>query len=91
VIYEHTATSAVAQRLAGELKTMLADMRQQGVKVYDGETAIVLRAIEQGARDARKGGTSDTAYLALMGRLLQNVRSPETDQAEAKASSLILP
>jgi hypothetical protein len=91
VIYEHTATSAVAQRLAGELKKMLADMRQQGVKVYDGETAIVLRAIEQGARDARKGGTSDTAYLALMGRLLQNVRSPETDQAEAKASSLILP
>jgi hypothetical protein len=91
VIYEHTATSAVAQRLAGELKTMLADMRQQGVKVYDGETAIVLRAIEQGARDARKSGTSDTTYLALMGRLLQNVRAPETDQAEAKASSLILP
>ena len=91
VIYEHTATSAVAQRLAGELKTMLADMRQQGVKVYDGETAIVLRAIEQGARDARKSGTSDTTYLALMGRLLQNVRAPETDQAEPKASSLILP
>ena len=91
VIYEHTATSAVAQRLGGELKTMLAEMRQQGVKVYDGEAAIVLRAIEQGARDARKHGASDTAYLALMGRLLQATRAAETAQAETKPSSLILP
>jgi hypothetical protein len=91
VIYEHTATSAVAQRLGGELKNMLAEMRQQGVKVYDGEAAIVLRAIEQGAREARKQGASDTAYLALMGRLLQATRAPETAQAETKPSSLILP
>jgi hypothetical protein len=91
VIYEHTATSAVAQRLGGELKNMLAEMRQQGVKVYDGEAAIVLRAIEQGAREARKQGASDTAYLALMGRLLQATRPPETAQAETKPSSLILP
>ena len=53
VIYEHAAASVVAQRLANELKAMLAEMRQQGVTVYDGEAAIVLRAIEQGARDAR--------------------------------------
>src|ERR1700752_4803491 len=49
VIYEHTAASSVAQRLAGELKKMLDEMRQQGVTVYDGAAAIVLRAIEQGA------------------------------------------
>ena len=56
VIYEHAASSVVAQRLANELKAMLAEMRQQGATVYDGEAAIVLRAIEQGARESRKAG-----------------------------------
>jgi hypothetical protein len=93
VIYEHVATSAVARGLVGELKAMLAEMRQQGATVYDREAAIVLRSIEQGARESRKQGTSDTAYLTLMARLLQGVPGSETDQATSTkpASSLILP
>ena len=66
-------------------------MRQKGATVYDGEAAIALRAIEQGARESRKAGAGDTAYLALVGRLLQGVRGTETVQAEPKASLLILP
>jgi hypothetical protein len=48
VIYDHPAQSLPAQRLATELKTMLAEMQQQGAKVYDREAAMVLRAIEKG-------------------------------------------
>ncbi|HEY6359755.1 MAG TPA: hypothetical protein VIX63_01560 [Vicinamibacterales bacterium] len=91
VIYEHAATSTVAQRLANELKAMLAEMRQQDATVSDSEAAIVLRSIEQGARESRKAGVSGTAYLALMARLLQGAPGAETVPAAPKASSLILP
>jgi len=92
VIYEHAAASVVAQRLANEMKAMLAEMRQQGVTVYDREAAMVLRAIEQGARDARTPAGGDTAYLALVARLLQVGAAAETAQPAPKpTSSLILP
>ncbi len=91
VIYEHAAASVMAQRLANELKAMLEEMRRQGATVYDGEAAIVLRAIEEGARAAGQAGGAETAYLSLMSRLLQ-VGAAETAQAPSKpASSLILP
>jgi len=52
---------------------MLAELQQQGAKVYDAEAAMTFRAIERGARDTRAmladGG--DTAYLGLLERLLQ--------------------
>ena len=93
VIYEHAATSVVAQRLGNEMKAMLAEMRRQGATVYDGETAIVLRAIEQGARAAGQAGGSDTTYLALVARLLQvGAAAADTTQGAAgPTSSLILP
>ena len=50
---------------------MLEEIRQQGGTVYDREAAIVLRAIEQGAREVGAAGASDTAYLTLIARLLQ--------------------
>ena len=89
VIYEHAAQSPPAQRLATDMKTMLADMNQQGATVYDREAAIVLRAIERGARDTRNVERGDTAYLTLMARLLQ--RSRATPQPAATPSSLIIP
>jgi hypothetical protein len=92
IIYEHAATSVVAQRLANELKAMLAEMRSEGATVYDREAAIALRAIEEGARAAGKAGGADTAYLALMARLLQVGVAEEATESPAKpASSLILP
>src|SRR5262249_3552340 len=39
VIYEHAAQSLPAQRLATEMKAMLAEMEKQRVKVYDREAA----------------------------------------------------
>jgi hypothetical protein len=95
VIYEHAAGSTVAHRLATDLRAMLEEMRTQGARVFDHETAVVLRAIEQGARETRKhsGGASD-AYLTLMGRLLQVNRinrSGDAAAGEPAAPSIVLP
>ena len=89
VIYEHAAQSAPAQRLAGEMKALLAEMNQEGATVYDREAAIVLRAIERGARETRTVEQGDTAYLTLMARLLQRNRA--TRQSTPAAPSLIIP
>lgn len=92
VIYEHAPASIIAQRLANEMRAMLAEMRQQGATVYDREAAIVLRAVEQGARETRGSGAGDSAYLALIGRLIRIGTEPEAAPAPAKTqSSLILP
>jgi hypothetical protein len=90
VIYEHAAQSRLAQRLANEMKTMLAEMRQQGATVYDREAAIVLRAIEKGARETRTMEPGDTSYLTLMARLLQRNRTSAA-QPPAEPRSLIIP
>lgn len=96
VIYEHAPESPVARRLAADLKAMLEEMRTQGARVYEHETAVVLRAIEQGARDVRRQmeGAAD-AYLSLMGRLLQvnrMARSPGKQATENRPGrSIVLP
>jgi len=94
LIYDHATQSLPAQRLATEMKTLLAEMRQQGATIYDREAAIVLRAIEQGARETRlTSGGSDAAYLGLMARLLQQ-NGPAREPAETVSPagpSLIIP
>ena len=89
VIYEHSAQSPIAQRLARELAGLLEEMRKHGATVYDSEAALVLRAIEQGARETRKASGGDaTAYLALIARLLHvNRAAPSQTQAAPGASA----
>jgi hypothetical protein len=93
VIYEHKPQSTTAQRLMNELTAFLAQIRSQGATVSDGEAAIVLRAIDEGARDVgRRTSGGPSAYLELMSRLLQlrrGTRPPDT--ASPSTSSLILP
>lgn len=87
VIYEQSPSTLPAQRLAGELRTMLREMRETGATVYDREAAVVLRAIEEGARESsRPGNTGPTGYLDVMGRLLQVTRA-----AGQQPAPLILP
>jgi hypothetical protein len=96
VIYEQAAGSPVAHRLGREFRALLEDVRQRGTTVYDGEAAIALRAIEAGARETgtRTDG-SPTAYLSLMGRLLQVHRAARPGDTPAAAtgpaSSIVLP
>ena len=70
VLYEHTPATRPAQQLAGELRALLAQVREHGATVYDREAAIALRAIERGARSLGQPN-EPAAYLTLMGRLLQ--------------------
>lgn len=93
VLYEHTPGSATAQRLAREMTAMLAEMRTQGAKVYDGEVAIALRAIERGVRDAHGKAAEENAYITLMGRLLHagSGRPRRDDASDTPASPLIVP
>ena len=88
LIYEHAPQSLLAQRLITAMKGLLEQLRAQ-TRVYEGEVAIVLRAIEQAAKETRKHQGGDTAYLALVRRLMRHTQAPETQ--EPPASSLILP
>ena len=92
VIYEHSPQSPVAKAIIVALRTMLAQIGEQGAKVYDGEVAIVLRAIEQGARNTRMPHEGDAVYLELLGRLLQVQRQADLAPSNFKpVSSLIIP
>jgi hypothetical protein len=90
LIYDHAPQTLPAQRLATEMKAMLADMEKQNVRIYEREAAIVLRAIEKGARETRKIEPGDAAYLLLMARLLQHNRTAAGAPA-AEPRSLIIP
>ena len=94
VIYQHTPSSMPAQRLATDLTGLLDQIRTQGGTVSDAEAAIVLRAIEQGAQSMKKvDAGNETAYLALIARLLQvrRAQSAAPKEPEPKPSPLILP
>jgi hypothetical protein len=90
VLYEHTPASLPAQRLARDMTAALADLRAKGPKVYDGEAAIALRAIEHGAREVHRApGADDASYLTLIGRLIQV--SPRSAEETVEGSALIVP
>lgn len=81
VVYAHRPDSVVAQRLADGIATLIADARQQGATIYDGEAAVVLRAIERGARELAEAA-DDTAYLRLVSRLLLTGPDQSPDAAD---------
>lgn len=96
VIYQHAPESPVARRLAADLTAMFEEMQKQGAKVYDHEAAVVLRAVEHGAKEVRQGlADAPDAYLTLMGRLLhvnRLARSAESGNPEERTgSSIVLP
>jgi hypothetical protein len=94
VLYEHLPAAIPAQKLAGEFRALLAQIREHGATVYDREAAIALRAIEKGARGLTRP-EDPTAYLTLMGRLLQVNQAAAAREARpaAKTSrgSIIIP
>ena len=74
------------------LTALLAEVREQGARVSDAETAVVLRSIEEGARPRRSLDEGGTAYLELMARLLSGAPGADPAAPEpASPSSLILP
>jgi hypothetical protein len=91
VLYEHSAQSLPAQRLAVEIKTFLAEIGQKAGTVFEREAAQVLRRIEIGARETRNLEPGETSYLAVMARLLQQHGGVQEPEPQTPSSSLIIP
>lgn len=97
VIYEHAPPSPIAHGLARAMMAMVEQLRTHGTRVYDGEAAIALRAIEEGALNTHKtlGSGDPTAYLTLVRRLLPadpaSGAQAGADPAPAQGRSIILP
>ena len=91
VIYEHAPASPPAQSLLTALKTLLDELKEKRVAVYDAEAAIVLRAIERGARTVAAPAEGDRAYLDLLRRLVEATAGPASEEPAQTSSSLILP
>ena len=73
IIYEHAPRAASAERLGGEIKSLIEAQRTAGMHVGDADIAQVMRRIEGGAQAAASALPGDaTAYLQLLRRLLRD-------------------
>ena len=89
VIYEHRPPSPPAERLATALKPLLAKAGQNGGTPFERDAAVVLRRIEEAAREARAIDRDNRrAFLDLLARVI-----PESGAQEAPPASprLIVP
>ena len=103
IIYKHNAGLASAELLASELRTLVKDHKDKGFRLTDAETAVVMRRIEIGAREARSVCPGEKkAYLELLKRVLttttdtpdlqQSSDGRSSDRTNSKGeSSLIIP
>ena len=94
IIYEHRAGTGPAQHLATGLRQSFTELvKDQPSAAFDRDAAIVLRRIEQAARDhAKVPGGEDTAYRDLLGRMLKGGSGDQPDTVKpAGESNLIIP
>ena len=89
IIYEHNAGLASAELLASELRTLVKDHKDKGFRLTDAETAVVMRRIEIGAREARSVCPGEKkAYLELLKRVLKTPTDiPDLQQSSDGQSS----
>ena len=79
IIYEHQASSLVAQRLVGELRDALRTIGPGAGPGIERDAVLALRRMERAAKEARASlEPSDTAYLAFLDRL-PDVPVPSAD------------
>lgn len=97
IIYEHQAASIPAQRLAGEIRAMLAEIEREGhARALERDAAIVLRTIERGAKEAAAVFPEEgqRAFLAFLGRVMSEARQDASHQSpsrEEPGTGLIIP
>lgn len=99
IIYEHQPAGVPAQRLAHEIRTVLANVGKDAGSAFERDAAAVLRRIEKGAREisaAVAGG--EAAYLELLARVVRQAEpaSPVREDGDgapldSTGPSLILP
>jgi hypothetical protein len=89
VIYEHSAPSGAAERLAAALRPLFAEAGVNGGTSFERDTAVVLRRIEEAADTV---GTlvpgNRRGFLELLGRVTR--RDPRTENAD-EGPRLIVP
>lgn len=93
VIYEHRPNSLSAERLASELRPLLAKVSDQGGESARRDSAVVLRRVEAAAREVgRSAGGGGRAFIDLLGRVV-NVRALENRETSSDDSAprLIIP
>jgi hypothetical protein len=94
VIYEHRPPSLPAERLVTALKPVLAEAGSGGGSAFERDAAVVLRRIEEAAREARAiDAPNRRAFLDLLARV---VRVPEGQAGDERGaapapSGLIVP
>jgi len=92
VIYEHRPASLPAERLATELKQMLAEAGKQATSSFDRDAGVVLRRVAEAVTDLRAADHPDPrAFLDLLARVLPKAAASETGPEPAEPSRLIVP
>ena len=93
VIYEHRPASLPAERLMSALKPLLAEAGRNGGTAFERDAAVVMRRIEEAARDVRVNETGNRrAFLDLLGRVIRNTDAgSEPPDAAPEPTRLILP
>ena len=95
LIYEHRPASLPAHRLATSLKSVLLEAGKNATSSFDRDAAIVLRRIEESARDVRlQDPSSRRAWLDLLGRVIRPADSAEAatvEGGERERPRLIVP
>ncbi len=79
VIFEDSTSSVPAEGLRKSMKPVIEEVTKGGGSRAEREVAIILRAIERGAR--HDGGfipDGETSYLELVGRVFQQRPQPPT-------------
>jgi hypothetical protein len=97
IIYEHQAATLPAQRLAGELRKIVAEVAQRhgaDASRLERDAAISLRRIEMAARQAQAevpdSTYPDMSWLAIASRLMSTAASAAPDPAEADQPRIVL-
>jgi len=73
IIYEHTADTPSAGRLASEIRTLVEAQRKAGLELGDADVAHVMRRVESATQSARSALPGDTvAFLKLLRRALKD-------------------
>jgi hypothetical protein len=93
VIYEHRPASLTGERLMGALKPLLAEAGQNRGTSFERDAAVVLRRVEEAAREVRVSDAGNRrALLDLLGRVIRK-SDGESDPAPARPepTRLIVP
>jgi hypothetical protein len=93
VIYEHRPASLPAERLMSTLKPLLAEAGQKGGTAFERDAAVVLRRIEEAAREVRVSDAGNRrAFLDLIGRVVRKTDGgTEPTHAALEPPRLIVP